>query len=55
MAQRVGSLFPVDQPYINVFGNIPYGDGFSLEALTQYNNNASESVIRTRRKIGLGM
>lgn len=54
MAQRVGSPFPVEQPYVNVFGNIPIGDGFSLDALTQCNNNASDSVTRTRCKIGLG-
>lgn len=54
MAQRVGQLFPVEQPYVNVFGDIHHGDGFSLHALTQYSYNTPESVSRTRCKIGLG-
>ncbi|RZC39771.1 MH2 domain containing protein [Asbolus verrucosus] len=55
LAQRVGPLYPVDNPAVNIFGKVPYGDGLSLETLAQQNRNAPESVQHARCKIGLGV
>ncbi|EEZ99343.2 daughters against dpp [Tribolium castaneum] len=55
LAQRVGPLFPVEAPAVNVFGDVPYCDGLSLETLAQQNCNAPESVRHGRCKIGLGV
>lgn len=54
MGKRVGPLYPVDQPALNVFGNVPHGDGISLHTLAQNNHSPPEVVCRTRNKIGLG-
>lgn len=55
LAQRVGPLYPVEAPAVNVFGDVPYCDGLSLETLSQQNCNAPESVRHGRCKIGLGV
>ncbi|XP_063926160.1 mothers against decapentaplegic homolog 6 isoform X2 [Zophobas morio] len=55
LAQRVGPLYPVEAPAVNVFGDVPYCDGLSLETLSQHNCNAPESVRHGRCKIGLGV
>lgn len=54
LAERVGPLYCVEQSAVNVFGNIPCGDGLSLETLTQHRCGPQESVKKTRCKIGLG-
>ncbi|KAJ8947054.1 hypothetical protein NQ318_019947 [Aromia moschata] len=55
MSQRVGPPFPVEPPAVNVFGNVPYGDGLNLETLAQHSFSPPESVRKTRCKIGLGV
>jgi hypothetical protein len=54
LTQRVGPLYPVEDPAVNVFGDAPYCDGVSLETLAQLNSNAPDSVRHARCKIGLG-
>lgn len=54
MAQRVGPLIGVHIPAVNILGDVPYGDGFSLDTLAQHTANPPESVRHTRCKIGLG-
>lgn len=54
LAQRVGPLFPVELPSVNVFGEDVYGSGLCLETLAQHSFSPPESVCRTRSKIGLG-
>ncbi|KAL3280303.1 hypothetical protein HHI36_017792, partial [Cryptolaemus montrouzieri] len=55
MGQRVGPLYPVEHPAVNVFGQVPYGDGLSLETLARHSFSPPDSVTRTRDKIGLGV
>ncbi|XP_068908829.1 mothers against decapentaplegic homolog 6 [Tenebrio molitor] len=55
LTQRVGPLYPVEDPAVNVFGDAPYCDGVSLETLAQLNSNAPDSVRHARCKIGLGV
>lgn len=52
---RVGRLFPVHKNMINVFSNLPHGEGLCLGTLAKQNQRAGESVRRTREKIGLGL
>lgn len=42
-------------PMISIFGEVSMGDGLSLATLATSNDTKIESVIRTRRKIGLGV
>ncbi|KAF7268641.1 hypothetical protein GWI33_018259 [Rhynchophorus ferrugineus] len=56
LQERVGPLFPVDSPFINVFGNVSERlDGWSLGELGLQNHKATESVLKTRAKIRLGV
>lgn len=55
MGKRVGPLYPVELPAVNVFGKVAYGDGLSLETLAQHSFSPPDSVTRTRDKIGLGV
>ncbi|XP_018321309.1 mothers against decapentaplegic homolog 6 [Agrilus planipennis] len=59
LAKRVGPLFPVELPYVNVFwGDVPYADGLCLETLALSQHSFSPppgSVAKTRCKIGLGV
>ncbi|XP_013786847.1 mothers against decapentaplegic homolog 6-like, partial [Limulus polyphemus] len=52
---RVGRLFPVHEKTINVFHDLPHGDGLCLSALTNTEGSRTEIVLRTRQKIGLGV
>ncbi|KAL1517161.1 hypothetical protein ABEB36_000960 [Hypothenemus hampei] len=53
---RVGPLFPVDPPHVNIFGNVPFGlDGLSLETISSQRANKSEDSQKVRAKIGLGV
>lgn len=54
LQKRVGRLFSVDLPFLNVFTSLPHGDGLCLATLTQDILPPSDSVRRTRSKIGLG-
>ncbi|KAJ8976947.1 hypothetical protein NQ317_010144, partial [Molorchus minor] len=48
--------FPVEPAAVNVFGNVPHGDGLNLETLAQQDSvTPPESVRKTRCKIGLGV
>ena len=53
LRQRVGRLFLVHDNYMNVFQNLPHGDGLALDALQQHCD--LEPVLRTREKIGFGI
>jgi len=56
---RVGRLFPVHTPGVEVFAvqpkPPPIGDALSLAQLAPANHKPSESTLRTREKIGLGL
>lgn len=56
---RVGRLQPVSSPGVEVF-NVqpkppPIGDSLNLAQITPANQRPSESTLRTREKIGLGL
>ena len=55
LTTRVGRLFSVELPAVNVFTSLPHGDGLCLATLAQHTYSPPhESVRRTRAKIGLG-
>ncbi|XP_013790112.1 mothers against decapentaplegic homolog 6-like [Limulus polyphemus] len=53
LRSRVGRLFPVHKNAVDVFYDLPHGDGLCVSALTEQNQN--DGVLRTRQKIGLGL
>ncbi|CAC5365765.1 SMAD6 [Mytilus coruscus] len=53
LRQRVGRLYMVYDPNVNIFQSLPHGDGLSLELLQK--DAETESVKRTRDKIGIGV
>lgn len=53
LRQRVGRLYLVHEPYVNIFQSLPQGDGLSLELLQK--DAETESVKRTRDKVGIGV
>lgn len=53
LRQRVGRLFTVFEDGVNVFQELPHGDGMCLSVLQQHTN--TESIRRTREKIGQGV
>uniref|UniRef100_A0A0L8HIG1 MH2 domain-containing protein n=1 Tax=Octopus bimaculoides TaxID=37653 RepID=A0A0L8HIG1_OCTBM len=53
MKERVGRLFRVQQPTINIFQLLPHGDGMCLDILQT--ESSQEAVRRTREKLGLGI
>ncbi|CAG9818030.1 unnamed protein product [Phaedon cochleariae] len=56
LSERVGPLFPVEPPAVNVFGDVPHPDGLNLETLAQHSFSPPESSVqKTRCKIGLGV
>lgn len=55
LSNRVGRLLPVCQPVINVFADLPHGDGLCLETLAQSRFTDNPSVLQTRSKIGQGI
>lgn len=55
LSNRVGRLLPVSQPSINVFADLPQGDGLCLETLAQSRLTSNTSVLQTRAKIGQGI
>ncbi|CAG9856703.1 unnamed protein product [Phyllotreta striolata] len=56
LSERVGPLFPVEPPAVNVFGNVSHPDGLSLEMLAQHSFSPSKSAVQKARcKIGLGV
>lgn len=53
--ERVGRLYPVCSPSLNIMGDTPHGDGLSLASLAAHSHTSpSDQVKRTREKIGLG-
>lgn len=54
LRQRVGRLFTVFEKTVNVFQELPHGDGMCLGILQQ-GTSVSDSVKRTREKIGFGV
>lgn len=50
---RTGRMFAVYDPSVNIFYELPHGDGFCLGLLNR--DDRSESVKRTRTKIGCGL
>ncbi|XP_030764479.1 mothers against decapentaplegic homolog 6 [Sitophilus oryzae] len=56
LRDRVGQLMPVETYTVNVFGNVPDRlEGWCLTELGLQNLKATESVLSTRGKIGLGV
>lgn len=53
LRQRVGRLYMVHDPFVNIFQSLPQGDGLSLELLQKDAETAS--VKRTRDKVGIGV
>ncbi|XP_063704808.1 mothers against decapentaplegic homolog 7 [Culicoides brevitarsis] len=59
--KRVGRQYPIVEPTINIFSEqVLHGDGLCLTALANHHHQGhctqpSESVLKTRRKIGLGI
>lgn len=53
--RRIGRLYTVKQPSVNVFQTLPHGDGVSLSSLSQADAPETDNVKRTREKIGLGV
>lgn len=55
LAQRVGRLFPVEDPHVNVFSEQSRVDGLCLTTLAQQRNTRTpDAVLKARQKIGLG-
>ncbi|XP_067132702.1 mothers against decapentaplegic homolog 6-like [Centruroides vittatus] len=52
---RVGRLFPVSGDRVDVFSELPHGDGLCLATLAGLHSTRNESVLRTRDKIGPGV
>ncbi|XP_019622774.1 PREDICTED: mothers against decapentaplegic homolog 6-like [Branchiostoma belcheri] len=52
---RVGRLFAVYDASVNIFHELPHGDGFCLGLLTSGESHERENVVRTRKKIGYGL
>lgn len=50
---RVGRMYAVFDESVNIFYELPHGDGFCLGLLNR--DERSESVRRTRTKIGCGL
>ncbi|XP_013784160.2 mothers against decapentaplegic homolog 6-like isoform X2 [Limulus polyphemus] len=55
LRSRVGRLFPVHKNAINVFYDLPHGDGLCISALTNTEKIRNNSILQTRQKIGLGV
>lgn len=55
MSSIVGRLFPVNQQSVNVFADLPHGDGLCLGTLAQSSRSDHKSVLQTRKKIGFGI
>ncbi|KAK3094481.1 hypothetical protein FSP39_002311 [Pinctada imbricata] len=53
LRQRMGRLYTVHNPHVNIFQSLPHGDGLSLELLQE--KSELDSVRRTREKIGFGV
>lgn len=54
-SQRVGRLFPVENPAVNIFAEQTRGDGLCLSTLAMQRINATpDAVLKARQKIGLG-
>lgn len=55
-SQRVGRLFPVENPAVNIFAEQTRGDGLCLTTLAMQRLSATPDVVlKARQKIGLGM
>ncbi|XP_071826829.1 mothers against decapentaplegic homolog 6-like [Apostichopus japonicus] len=50
---RVGRMYTVFNDHVNIFLELPHGNGFCLGLL--HRENRSEPVVRTRMKIGCGL
>lgn len=56
LSQRVGGLFPVENPAVNVFAEQPRGNGMCLSTLAMQRISATpDAVLKARQKIGLGV
>ncbi|XP_015925901.1 mothers against decapentaplegic homolog 6 isoform X1 [Parasteatoda tepidariorum] len=52
---RVGRQFQTSNPTLNVFADLPHGDGMCLETLASTRITENASVLQTRTKIGQGI
>jgi len=55
LRQRVGPLYNVRQPYVDVFSELVLGSGLCLSQLHSTTSRVDAGVLRTRRKIGAGL
>jgi len=56
LRQRVGPLYAVRQPYVDVFSELVLGSGLCLSQLqSTVNHRVDAAVLRARRKIGAGL
>ena len=53
MRERVGRLYVLREPTLNIFQRLPHGSGMCLELLQS--ESQLEPVRKTREKIGLGL
>lgn len=55
LSTRVGRQYAVETAVVNVFWNIPHGDGLCLATLAQHSFSPPDTVKRAREKIGRGL
>ncbi|CAH1399698.1 unnamed protein product [Nezara viridula] len=55
LSMRVGRQFPVHNQSVNVFWNLPHGDGLSLRTLAANEPQPPSAVLKARDKIGKGV
>ncbi|RWS16820.1 mothers against decapentaplegic 6-like protein [Dinothrombium tinctorium] len=53
--ERVGRLFPVHDNFINVFADLPRGNGFCLKSMSAVSNKHDSVTTKIKNKIGLGI
>jgi len=55
LRHRVGPLYVVRQPYVDVFSELALGSGLCLSQLHSTATHVDTGVLRARRKIGAGL
>uniref|UniRef100_A0A1B6D1W7 Mothers against decapentaplegic homolog n=1 Tax=Clastoptera arizonana TaxID=38151 RepID=A0A1B6D1W7_9HEMI len=55
LSNRVGRQYGVETSSVNVFWDIPHGDGLCLATLATHSFSPPEAVERARKKIGRGL
>lgn len=55
MKTRVGRVYHVCEHSVDVFADLPHGEGLCLGALSNQNQTKNDVIRRTREKIGYGL